>query len=178
LALTFIAAVYAGIEAHRLADWTMTAVQDAEREARRQAGDTSKQLGFMQQQLDTMKVDQRPWVGLGAVRPIGEGSGPSLKVYGYSVAIANAGKSPALKTDIALIGGPGDCSEYQNQIPKQRCEGDKCKFRNVEILPGADKASRIPRVDETANLAAPEFEACFIVRADYEDADGGRQASA
>ena len=89
--------------------------------------------------------------------------------------MTNSGKSPALMSDILITGGPGDCAKYN--VPKQRCEGDKCDFRKVEILPGTSKGTLVPKNDEAhpftgpGILTWPGFEACFIVRVDYEDED-------
>jgi hypothetical protein len=95
----------------------------------------------------TIKTDQRPWVGLAEIDPIPESRGSS-KVVAYHIDMLNTGKSPALKADIRFIGGPGDCSKYSSLIPRQRCNGDECNFRSIEILPGNREGSLIPRVDE------------------------------
>jgi hypothetical protein len=128
-------------------------------------------LGF--QQVRLMKNDQRPWIGLSAIHHNEEGQGVFAQVIDYQVNIANGGKSPALKAYIIMTGGPGDCSKYQ--FPTQRCEADQCTFRGIEMLPGTSKGMRIPNVEKTREtpLIGPNFEACFIIRADYEDTDGG-----
>jgi hypothetical protein len=130
-------------------------------------------VGFLQWRIlstteDTIKTDQRPWVGLSGIEPIPESS----RVAAYGVTIANSGKSPALKADIQIIGGPGDCSK--RSIPRERCRDTECIFRGIEILPQTSKTDRIPRIEESVwtPLVGPEYLACFIIRADYEDSYG------
>jgi hypothetical protein len=99
------------------------------------------------QQIQIMKDDQRPWVGLGNIRPIAENPNSTI-VVAYYIDVKNTGKSPALNADVRFIGAPGDCSKFS--IPKQRCKGDECDFRGVELLPGSTAGTRIPRAWEVA----------------------------
>lgn len=56
LFFTFCAAIYAGIEAHRLAEWTKTAVGDAETVATQQSADTAKLLKISRDAADAAKT--------------------------------------------------------------------------------------------------------------------------
>jgi hypothetical protein len=65
-------------------------------------------VGFLQWQIlstteETIKTDQRPWVGLAEIDPIRESRGSS-KVVAYHIDTLNIGKSPALKQIFALSG--------------------------------------------------------------------------
>jgi hypothetical protein len=121
-----------------------------------------KQVGVMQRQLTVMETDQRPWVGLDGIDP------SRTNDFFYLVKLANAGKSPAMSARVIIIGGAGDCTEFA--VPRQPCEGDRCTFNNVEMLPNVPLGARIPRFGEPA--PTPGGEVCLIARVDYEDTDG------
>jgi len=111
-------------------------------------------------QLDEMRNDQRPWIGLDGIVSAGNGT--------YIVTIINGGKSPAMKVNVVFDGGAGDCSKFS--IPHQICEGDKCSLRNMVLLPLLKYGGRIPRLQDPLVLSGQDV--CIIVRADYQDVAG------
>ena len=143
--------------------------QLAEMKAARKSGDIStasqldmmnKQAIAMQGQLDVMKTDQRPWVGLRGIDNIPNSSAKML-------VFSNGGKAPAMNASVFVSGvSEGDDTLV---IPEAACEST-CTFRGIELLPNVPLAVRVPRVGQPDPTADIPF--WLVARIDYVDSEG------
>ncbi len=111
-------------------------------------------------QLDEMRADQRPWVGLDGIQPI-QGANA---IY---VSITNSGKSPALHTRAIVSGGA--IKKFPISIPDRPCDVD-CTFTDIVMLPNVPLKRRVPPNGEAQATANDQI--WFSVRVDYQDTEG------
>jgi len=118
-----------------------------------------KRQDAMQGQLDVMKADHRPWVGLSSIVPNPDASS--------TIAVKNAGKSPAMNVRVKIFGHTDEGKPIS--VPAQPCSED-CTFHNIEMLPDIQLSDRVPRTDKPLPQAGTAL--WLGIRADYEDAEG------
>ena len=131
----------------------------------RQAKISNRQLEAMQGQLDAMKSDQRPWIGLLGIDPLQDANAVMVK-------IVNGGKSPALNVRASILGGQIGTDTIQ--FPGKPC-GSDCTLAGIEMLPNVPLGRRIPPLNQVPVAASAKI--WVVVRVDYSDTDGGRHTT-
>ena len=94
---------------------------------------------IFERQLEEMRAEQRPWVGVFGFNVQGDPD-PSNGLY-YAVQIKNSGKSPAF--DVNILAVDPHQSSGTDHIPHFKCLMD-CTQSNLELLPDQVQWMRVP----------------------------------
>jgi hypothetical protein len=150
LTCTFLAAIYAGYEANRLANLTETAVSDSETTATRQATDTTKSLELSKEAADAATIANRAWISPRyiAIESVDRNAN-SLNVR---VLYDNAGKTPARDVSFHAIGrnlqqtdgSPVPLEVYRNAKlgENQSCAAELSSYAGV-VYPASNQVGNI-----------------------------------
>jgi hypothetical protein len=120
----------------------------------------------LQGQLDLMKRDERPWIGLDRI----EGAfAPATKGFKFSVVAKNSGKSPALNVHGGFHVGPNPGNDISKIWPTTIKEGS-----SGLMLPGTITVWNLEITDEQMRryVAHETDEIIVYGRIDYDDVDG------
>ena len=121
----------------------------------------------MRKQLDVMKVDQRPWIGMASVGTIP--NDPTAGIDDF-LTITNAGKFSAFDVSFSVDDWKQDADAVH--LFTEKCSND-CRERNIEMVPGNQLGVRIPLIGEALPQVGDTV--WLISRIDYRDF-GGRLA--
>jgi hypothetical protein len=118
------------------------------------------QQHVMQNMLENMQANQRPWVGLNGITPIDQSSAVLFQII-------NSGHAPAMNMKVKIS------YHVENgqllQLPATACTDD-CTFRGIQLLPNVPLTVRLPKAEEP--LIPEGLPIWYIARVDYDDASG------
>lgn len=135
-------------------------------DASRQRAVMLQQIDKMQTQVDIMRADQRPWLGMGFV-----GYPPDQP---FQLQFINGGKSPAF--DVAIIAYVWQHDDTGHPLlPGVRCTTD-CKVDGIGLLPGIPFQMVLLRQEgpfgPNNGRTFQDIPGWIIGRADYKDSAG------